>query len=252
MLDMTTAYGVFANSGYRIDLHPILKVTDKKGDILEQYTPPQSPIFGKKVFPEADAFIISDILADNGARLQEFGPASALYFPGKYVSVKTGTTNDFRDNWTIGYTPNYVVTVWVGNNDNTRMNGLASGITGAAPIWHSIMAYLLGNKPVPHLPQPDSVVQKAVCSDTGLLPASSTAPSCPIKNEYFVKGSPNKVGTLANENIWIDKSTNRPPTPGQTDNLEMRNETTLTDPTGDKYCLTCPPPPDNPTPTPHP
>ncbi|MGH7245449.1 MAG: transglycosylase domain-containing protein, partial [Candidatus Levyibacteriota bacterium] len=132
MLDMTTAYGVFANAGYRIDLHPILEVQDRKGNILEQYSPPPSPIFGKKVLPSGDTFIISDILADNGARLADFGGNSALYIPNQFVPVKTGTTNDFRDNWTIGYTPNYVVAVWVGNNDNSPMSqSLASGITGA-------------------------------------------------------------------------------------------------------------------------
>jgi len=119
MVDMATAFGVFANAGYRVDIEPILKVTDKNGKVLEQYIPPQSPIFGKKVLPEGVAFIISDILADNGARLLEFGDNSQLKIPGKVVSVKTGTTNDFKDNWTIGYTPSLLVAAWVGNDDNT-------------------------------------------------------------------------------------------------------------------------------------
>ena len=143
MIDMAEAFGVFANEGYRINLHPILKITDKNGKILEKYTPPASPIFGKKVLPDGVAFIISDILADNGARLLEFGDNSQLKIPGQTVSVKTGTTNDFKDNWTIGYTPSFLVATWVGNNDNTPMSGLVSGITGAAPIWNDIMSYLL-------------------------------------------------------------------------------------------------------------
>lgn len=248
MLDMTTAYGVFANGGYRIDLHPILKVTNNKGQILEEYKPLQSPIFGTKVLPEGVAFIMSDILADNGARLQEFGPASALYFPNKYVPVKTGTTNDFRDNWTIGYTPNYVVTVWVGNNDNSQMNGLASGITGAAPIWHQIMAHLLDNKPAPHPARPANVIQAPVCNITG--GQASPTNQCSTHMEYFIKGTETKQANIFTENTWIDKTTNRPPNPGQTDNIELRNETMITDPTGDKYCLSCPPPPESPTPTP--
>ena len=142
MYDMTQAFGVFANGGYRIDLHPILKVTDRNGKILEEYKPPDSPIFGKKVLPQGVAFIISNILSDNNARMLEFGPSSELKIPDKTVSVKTGTTNDLRDNWTIGYTPSFVVSTWVGNNDNEPMNGLASGITGAAPIWNTIMTYL--------------------------------------------------------------------------------------------------------------
>lgn len=248
MLDMTTAYGVFANGGYRIDLHPILKVTDNKGQTLEEYKPPQSPIFGTKVLPEGVAYIISNILADNNARTMEFGSRSALYVGGKYVSVKTGTTNDFRDNWTIGYTPHYVVTVWVGNNDNTPMNGLASGITGAAPIWHTIMSHMLDNKPVTQPIPPATVVQAPVCNITGGL--SSPTNQCSTHMEYFIKGTETKQANLFSENTWIDKTTNRPPNPGQTDNIELRNVTMITDPTGDKYCLSCPPPTEPPTPTP--
>lgn len=251
MLDMTTAFGVFANGGYRIDLHPILEVKNSKGEVLQSYTPPQSPIFGKKVLPDGVAFIVSDILADNGARVQEFGPNSALFFRNNYVSAKTGTTNDFRDNWTIGYTPNFVVTVWVGNNNNTPMNGLASGITGAAPIFHNIMSHLLADKPAAQPQRPANVIQAKVCIATGLFPSSPGQESCPTRNEYFLQGTQNKQSaSIANESMIIDKTTNRPPLPGQQDtNVEPRQETVLTDLTGDKYCLSCPPP-TTPTPTP--
>lgn len=251
MLDMTTAFGVFANGGYRIDLHPILEVQDRHGTVLEEYKPPTSPIFGKKVLPDGVAFIISDILADNGARLQEFGPASALYFPKNYVSAKTGTTNDFRDNWTIGYTPNFVVTTWVGNNDNTPMNGLASGITGAAPIFHEVMSYLLQDKPAQQPQRPANVIQMGVCSATGLFPTDPGQNACPVRNEYFIKGQTKESASISQQKMWIDKTTNRPPNPGQTDNLELRDESVLTDLVGDKYCLTCPPPNPTPSPTPH-
>src|SRR5258708_4375013 len=136
MIDMAQAYGVFANGGYRIDLHPILKVTDKNKQKMEEYIPPPSPIFCKKILPPGVAFIMSDILQDNGARLTEFGPASGLYIKNKIVSAKTGTTDDKRDNWAIGYTPSYVVATWVGNDNNQPMGAVASGITGAAPIFH--------------------------------------------------------------------------------------------------------------------
>ena len=172
MVDMATAFGVFANSGYRIDLHPILKVTDKTGKVLQQYTPPLSPIFGNKVLPDGVAFIISDILSDNNARLQEFGDNSELKIPGQVVSVKTGTTNNFRDNWTIGYTPSFLVAAWVGNDDNSQMSGLVSGITGAAPIWNDIMSHLLKGKTPEPMSRPPGIVQKAFCSDTGLIPAA--------------------------------------------------------------------------------
>ncbi|HEX8931973.1 MAG TPA: transglycosylase domain-containing protein, partial [Patescibacteria group bacterium] len=171
MLDMATAYGVFANQGYRIDLHPILKIVDNKGNLLEQYTPPNSPIFGKRVLSSEVTFIISDILADNKARLTEFGPSSELVIPKQHVSVKTGTTNDFKDNWTVGYTPSYLTVVWVGNNDRTPMSGIASGITGAAPIWNGLMTHLLQDKK-PEIPQkPPDVIGQYVCTTLVEKPA---------------------------------------------------------------------------------
>lgn len=249
MLDMATAYGTLANSGYRVDLHPILEVDDARGNVLEKYTPPPSPIFATKVLPDGVAFIISDILADNGARLTEFGPSSELHIPGHVVSAKTGTTNDFRDNWTIGYTPNYVVTVWVGNNDNSRMSGIASGITGAAPIWNKIMTKLVTEHPSAGVPRPSNVIQKPVCSTTGLLPAPGT--SCPMRNEYFIAGTePKQIESFATEKMFIDKSTQQPAKPGQTDNVDQKDEQVFTDPTGDKYCVTCPVATPSPSPTP--
>ena len=104
-----------------------------------------TPFKIKEIDP-AIAYIISDILSDNFARIFAFGPGSSLEIPGYRVAVKTGTTNDKKDNWTIGYTPEFLVTVWVGNNDNTPMNPyLTSGITGASPIWNRTMSYLLKN-----------------------------------------------------------------------------------------------------------
>jgi penicillin-binding protein 1C len=251
MVDMATAFGVFANSGYRIDLHPILKVTDKTGKILEQYKPPLSPIFGRKVLPDGVAYIISDILADNNARLMEFGDNSELKIPGQTVSVKTGTTNDFRDNWTIGYTPSILVTTWVGNDDNSQMSGLVSGITGAAPIWNDIMSHLLKDKTPEPMSRPPSVIQKSICSDTGALPPPpGSGASCPTRFEYFIKGTEPTMGEPSAQNVMVDKNTQDLPAKGQTDNLESKSEVVYTDPTGDRYCLTCPHP--TPTPTPKP
>ena len=251
MTDMATAYGVFANSGYKIDLHPILKITDKTGKVLEEYNPPLSPIFGKKVLPDGVAYIISDILADNGARVMEFGDNSSLKIPGQVVSVKTGTTNDFRDNWTIGYTPSFLVAAWVGNDDNTPMSGLASGITGAAPIWNDIMSHLLKGKTPEPLSRPLSVIQKSVCSDTGFFPSMAQgAVSCPTRFEYFIRGSEVTKGSLTSGDTLVDKNTQDLPAKGQTDNLESKTETVYTDPTGDRYCITCPHPTPTPTPTP--
>ena len=249
MVDMATAFGVFANEGYRIDLQPILKITDKSGKVLEEYKAPQSPIFGKKVLPEGVSYIISDILADNGARLLEFGDNSQLKIKNQTVSVKTGTTNDYRDNWTIGYTPSLLVAAWVGNDDNTPMSGLVSGITGAAPIWNDIMTGLLKDKPQEPMTRPTNVIQKQVCSDTGLFPQAGIS-TCPTRLEYFIKGTENSKQGISSNKVWVDKTTQDLPKKGQTDNLELKDETVFTDATGDQYCITCPHP--TPTPTPGP
>ena len=138
-----TAYSTFANAGVKQDPVAILKVTDSQGHKLYEYKPHE----GKRVMPEEVAFLISHILLDNNARIDEFGANSALRILGKTVAAKTGTTDEKRDNWTYGYTPTVVVGTWVGNNDNSPMNpSLASGITGAAPIWHALMVMALKGK----------------------------------------------------------------------------------------------------------
>ncbi|MCL5433012.1 MAG: penicillin-binding protein [Patescibacteria group bacterium] len=243
MLDMATAYGVFANNGYRVDLHPILKITNAKGKVIEEYKPPSSPIFGKKVIPSSVAFIISDILSDNSAREMAFGSNSELKIDNQVVSVKTGTTNDYRDNWTIGYTKSFLTAVWVGNNNNSQMTGLVSGITGAAPIWNRIMTNLLKDKPVESPQKPDDVIQKAVCTTSGLIPPpDGTSGRCPIRFEYFIKGTEPKIADPGRQKIWIDKSINDLTKQGKTDNVELREEVIVKDATGESYCLTCPHP----------
>lgn len=182
MLDMATVYGTLANAGNRVNLNPILKITDARGNILEQkvYVAPQPAL------EEGVAFILSDILADNQSRTLEFGPNSPLLIPGHTVSVKTGTTDNKRDNWTDGYTNNYVVIVWVGNNDNSPMSpNLASGITGAAPIWHKIMNDLLSKTPETK-PAPPSVVVQKICSKRieYLLKRTENAPECKPLQTY--------------------------------------------------------------------
>lgn len=176
MTDMATVYGVLANNGVKVEINPILKVTDYKGNVLEEKK--NSSDFGKQVLDSAVTFIISNILADNRARALEFGANSPLNILGRTVSVKTGTSDNKRDNWTIGYTPSYVVAAWVGNNDNSPMSqALASGITGAAPIWNKIMTHLLKDKPDEKLAMPANVIQKP----------------CIGRLEYFIKGTENSV-----------------------------------------------------------
>src|SRR6185369_3160227 len=114
------------------------------------------------------AYIISDMLSDNDARKEVFGARSYLLVSGKTVAVKTGTTDDKRDNWTVGYTPSVVVGTWVGNNDNSPMNpALASGVTGAAPIWNRIMADVLKAKRDEPFVRPDTIVEMDIDTYSG-------------------------------------------------------------------------------------
>lgn len=179
MLDMAKAFGTLANSGDRVDLMSIIEVTDYTGRVLEKNVPKRAPSVVK---PDV-AWILGDILRDNQARSTAFGPNSLLVIPGKSVSVKTGTSNDKRDNWTIGYTPSYVTAVWVGNNNNSPMHPtLTSGVTGAAPIWHDIMTELLKEKPDELLPRPSGIVE---------------IPCYFGRTEFFVKGTEPSSGRCA-------------------------------------------------------
>ena len=182
LLDEVTAYGVLANEGVRQDYVAITRVTDLKGKKLFE----QKKKDGSKVLSEGIAFIISHILLDNNARSLVFGPSSYLNIPGRAVSVKTGTTDNKKDNWTVGYTPSYVVGVWVGNNDNTPMNPvIASGVTGASPIWNRIMTHVLKGKPNESFKEPDDVIAVQVDSLTGGTPYDNR----PTRSEYFIKGT---------------------------------------------------------------
>ncbi len=182
MLDMAKVYGTLANNGKSTELTSIIEVKNSRGEILRGGGFPRE---NQAISPEI-AFLISNILADNLARSAAFGPQSALIIPNHTVAVKTGTTNEKRDNWTIGYTPSYVVTVWVGNNNNSPMHPtLSSGITGAAPIWNKIMTYLLAGKEDESFPKPENVVETKICAVNGLLPCDG----CPTRVEYFMKGT---------------------------------------------------------------
>lgn len=182
MIEMAESFGVLANLGYRIPLTYYLRIEDSNGKILKEINP-----FKTKEINEGIAYIISDILSDNQARVWAFGPNSALEIPGYKVAVKTGTTDNKKDNWTIGYTPDFLVVVWVGNNDGTPMNPyLASGITGAAPIWNRVMTYLLKNYVGKNnwYKKPDNVVEKTCFFG---------------RKEYFIKGTENNVSCMTSK-----------------------------------------------------
>lgn len=200
LLDEVSAYSVFANAGIKHDPVAILKVVDSKGNILYE----NKKRSGSRVLSENVTFLISHILLDNVARALEFGPNSYLNIPGKTVSAKTGTTDEKRDNWTVGYTPSFVVGVWVGNNDNTPMNqAIASGATGASPIWYKIMNFVLKGKPDEPPVKPNDVIALQVDAVGGGLPVDGH----PTRSEYFIKGT-EPTNTTIYQKIPMSKKQN--------------------------------------------
>jgi len=159
LLDLTSAYGVFANNGIRNPYQGVLRVEDKNGVVLENFSP-----VGIEVIPKNIALEISDVLSDNKARAPAFGENSYLYIPGKDVAVKTGTTNDYRDAWIVGYTPTLSLGAWVGNNDNTPMEKKVAGFI-VAPLWNAFMKDFVSD------PTREEVrFEKPVVSADGLKP----------------------------------------------------------------------------------
>jgi membrane peptidoglycan carboxypeptidase len=181
LIDLASGYAAFANGGHQVEPVSVLKVEDRDGNVLEEY----KPVKGKRVLSEGVAYLITNILSDNNARLITFGPNSLLNFSNRTVAVKTGTTDDMRDNWAVGWTPRFLTTVWVGNNDNSKMTRVASGISGASPIWSQIMQEIFKENPVREFEVPKSVVQEEVDRISG-YPAHD---GFPARNEYFIKGT---------------------------------------------------------------
>ena len=181
LLDMVYGFSVFANGGTmlgepipperfkagyrRLDPVAILKVTDAKGKVLYEYREPQRQ---EAIRPEV-AFLVTDILSDVQARLPAFGANNPLTLEDRPVAAKTGTTNDYKDGWTLGYTPQYVVGVWVGNSKNTPMEN-APGVRVAGPMWQKIMAWLHEGLPVEHFPRPAGIETAIVDGVSGKVP----------------------------------------------------------------------------------
>ena len=182
LLQITGAYSVFAANGIKREPFAIKEVKDANGKTIYKHEDQQ----GERVLSSEISYLISHILLDNNARQDAFGASSWLVIPGKTVSVKTGTTDLKRDNWTIGYTPSYVVGVWVGNNNNTPMNPvIASGITGASPIWNKIIHFILKDKKDEQFQKLDNVTALEIDAFLGGLPVDGQAK----RTEYFVKGT---------------------------------------------------------------
>ncbi len=201
MTDLATVFGTFANLGSKTNLHPILKVSDSKGKTLLSFScesdqiitlpepveaaPQHISCHQDQVLNPQVAGILNNILSDPIARIPAFGVRSYLNIPNHQVAVKTGTTNDKRDNWTIGYTADYLTAVWVGNNDNSPMSQVASGITGASPIWHNIMVELLKDQESHQFTPSQDLIKVDICPITGQLACNG----CGGKTEYFIPGT---------------------------------------------------------------
>lgn len=150
LIEHANAYSAFAREGIIHALMPVLKIEDKDGNIIEEYEPEEKKVLDPKI-----ARLVNDILSDNEARAFTFGERNWLTLGARPVAAKTGTTNDYRDAWTIGYTPSIVTGVWVGNNDNAEMKRGAAGGAVAAPIWHDYMDKVLGDTPIEYFREPE-------------------------------------------------------------------------------------------------
>jgi 1A family penicillin-binding protein len=223
-IDMATVYGTFANGGTKVLPHAILKVSDRHGkDITKpDDTKPQPGALDPRI-----AYMITNILSDDSSRQPEF-PANGPLHLSRPAAAKTGTTNDFRDNWTVGYTPQIVTAVWVGNNDHTAMENV-DGITGAAPIWHDYMEAANADLPVQNFTVPAGVTIAKVCAGDGGL----ANPWDSGTDEVFLSGSlPQPCRSFPRPNPKPDDNNSANPSPSSSpDN---------------------PGPPDNPSDTPKP
>jgi membrane peptidoglycan carboxypeptidase len=209
LLELTGAYAALANGGYRVEPRTILYIEDQQGRIIQPQVAPEL----QRAMDPRHAYILTDILSDDEARIPTFGRNSALKldFPS---AAKTGTTDDYRDSWTVGYTPDLVTGVWVGNSDNAPMKKL-SGVRGAGPIWHDFMTNALASSPHPEFPRPDELVpgtdglvEIAVCPISGqlhtdacpkarteLFLAENTPPKCTVHRRLRICKVTDKLAT---------------------------------------------------------
>ncbi|MDP2659992.1 MAG: PASTA domain-containing protein, partial [Dehalococcoidia bacterium] len=215
LLDQVYAYSVFANQGVmagapvapsaqrpgfrEMDPVAILRVEDPNGKVLEEFKQPET----KQVASPQQIYLITSIISDNQARTMVFAPGGPLELSKRPAAVKTGTTDDWRDTWTVGYTPDIVTGVWVGNSNNRPMRAPLS-VTTAAPIWHDFMEEALKGSAVKQFTRPTGLEDVTVCAGSGLLPT----PYCPkTVREVFVKGTaPTKVDDFYRP-YWIDRRT---------------------------------------------
>lgn len=254
MIDLAQAFSTLADQGVKVPLTPILKVERYDGEVLEEVNiderkadlqaltdDPDDSSQGelKRVMDRAPAYLTSHIMQDNTARVEAFGSNSKLVIPKQIVSAKTGTTNDLRDNWTVGFTPEFLVMTWVGNNDGTPMNQrLVSGVTGAAPIFNDLMSYVLKNREPVWQEKPSDVNQGNVCVN-GMPPSQDNVCEAKQSELYWTKSKPSETKMITKE-VWIDPRTGLPPPFGQViEGLVLETHTFYQDPVTELYCIDC-------------
>ena len=181
LIDLAQAYAIIANYGQKAKTFPVLEVKNSKGKVLEKHD--GFELLEKVIDPRV-AFLLIDVLKDNKARTPAFGPNSQLVIKNHpEVAVKTGTSNNLKDNLTVGFNQNFLVAAWVGNNDASPMSYIASGITGAAPIFNKIMTNLLKDQKTINWEEPSGLIKTSICPLTGTLPCDG----CPSTTEYFLE-----------------------------------------------------------------
>jgi len=217
LLDMAYAYSVLANygvmvgrpvpaerlrPGYRqLDPVAILRVEDREGKVLYEYDEPQR----QEILSPQLAYLMTSILSDRQARRAAFGHPNPLELSNdRPAAVKTGSTNDWRDAWTIGFAPQLVAGVWVGNSDNSEMENVP-GSKGAAPIWHAVMEYALKDEEIVPFERPDGLVERQVCAVSGHLPTEH----CPVVTELFIPGTEPTETCSIHQAFRVNRETGR-------------------------------------------
>lgn len=256
MIDLAQAFTVLANQGVKVPFNPILKIEDYRGNVLFDLKPEERlaeleylNLYEdetqkgelERVMNRAPAYLASHIMQDNTARQQAFGSNSKLVIKNQVVSAKTGTTNNLKDNWTVGFTPEFLVITWVGNNSGKPMNPyLVSGITGAAPIWNDIMSYVLKNREPKWQEKPLDVASAKVCA-TGFPPQEGDGCVTRYTELYWQKSQPSAV-KLVKQQVWVDPATGQPPPPGIFEGeLKLEEHIYYQDPGSPLQCADCVP-----------
>jgi membrane peptidoglycan carboxypeptidase len=213
LLDLSYAYSVFANMGVMVgtpvdnprvgyrnyDPVSVLRIEDKDGKVLWEYSDKDKTFGRQNLLRDALAYLINNIMSDNEARLPAFGQGNVLEL-SRPAAVKTGTTNDNRDAWSVGYTPQIVTGVWVGNNNNSPMGDDVTGGSAAAPIWHAIMEYIhkRDNLPIQRWGQPKTIIEATVCKRSGLLPT----PDCQKTKDLFYADATTSTVPTQLDTFW--------------------------------------------------